>query len=32
MILKEKILFNQQECQSIIDISKSKKQNLVVEK
>jgi hypothetical protein len=27
MILKQKILFNQQECQSIIDISKSKKQN-----
>jgi hypothetical protein len=27
MILKQKILFNQEECQSIIDISKSKKQN-----
>jgi hypothetical protein len=27
MILIQKILFNQQECQSIIDITKSKKQN-----
>jgi hypothetical protein len=27
MILIQKILFNQQECQSIVDITKSKKQN-----